>query len=183
MVETAEPTPEATDAPPAITAATPPLTFDVAARMRVTCCQVCGVQFGLPAMLYLHRANEGGAIHCPSGHVNTLRPEDERPGTLLLLHTAALAEVMQLRHELQRATIRLAALEPLAQSPAMDDAEVQRRCRVLVARSEPAGDGHPMFGKKLCRWCGKPKAPNVLRRHYLRDHQEDVRMLPASEFV
>lgn len=176
---TPPPTPDATPAPPAAVQ----LSFDLSARMRVVCCTACGVQFTLPLALYLQRADVRGAIHCPSGHANALRPADAQAASMLMMAVANLAEMTQLRHELQQAKTRLAALEPLATNPApLSDREMLRRVKFLVARAELAGGEIPKYGKRLCRWCGCMKAPPTLRRHFLKEHQPDIRLLPASEF-
>lgn len=33
----------------------------------LTCC-ICGIRFGLPAVMYRHLYDHGGNFHCPNGH-------------------------------------------------------------------------------------------------------------------
>ena len=47
-------------------------TFDVAARLRILTCQVCGIPFGMPAALHVHRTHQRQPVYCPAGHENRL---------------------------------------------------------------------------------------------------------------
>lgn len=150
-------------------------------RLHAIHCVTCGVAFGVPVALYVARAMDGGAVHCPNGHAIEVASLDRSNGDCVSQLGHAHREIVDLRLQLQRAEReRIAALSvtPTTDAAALSKDEMKRRALILAGRVAMNA-----MRRKNCPRCGRDLKSSYLPMHFLRHHDDYVRRMSPEVFA
>jgi len=164
------------NSPPPASAATPPTPehFYLANRMRVCTCVQCGEFFAVPARFFQQRERAKAEIFCPAGHANSAIEDIRNLGGVVRRMERELAQAGHDREMAVSALARVPA-ELLAVESGIDQDELEKRVRFIAAAADER--------RKCCQFCGvRLKNETQQRRHLRRNHLEQIRKLPASQF-
>jgi uncharacterized Zn finger protein (UPF0148 family) len=152
--------------------------LEIPQRFAFHACGACGINFAMPAELYLRRVADAGRIYCPACG-NLIELSATTPAKLDALERAAelLAKLRQAEHDNERLKNALARV-PRSSAPPVSDEELERRLRHLVNRAR-----HTEYGKVVCRFCEMTSArDSTLKIHLKQKHSQEVAEMPPEFF-
>ena len=151
--------------------------IELTSKLQCLRCRTCGRDFAVDAMAYTDAMEAKSPLFCPVGNHIAHTWNDTDSLEVGAINLQLLAELRQAKHETDRA-LRELAMRPALEQLAIDDKESKRRVNMLCARSEVVD-----YGRRLCKFCGMPKALRTMRNHMKTCHRDEIEALSAGNFI